>query len=85
MVDLFDCARRLVEDVLELSISLLELSTELHIHVRSDGCPYYKCDPQEPIANIESYLHVARESRQYDCIVGRLLDLRSKNEHDQAD
>ena len=45
LVDRFDILSRIVEDVLELSICLLELSTELHIHVRSDSCPHYKCDP----------------------------------------
>ena len=45
LVDRLDILSRLVEHVLELSICLLELPTELHIHVRSDGCPHYKCDP----------------------------------------
>ena len=37
-VNLFDCTRWLVEDVLKLSISFGELAAELDIHIGCDGC-----------------------------------------------
>ena len=46
--------QRLVEHVLELSIGLREVPAEPDVHERRDDRPYDHCDPQEPVANVES-------------------------------
>ena len=80
------CAYRaqwLVKNVLELSIGLREVPAEPDVHEGCDDRSYDHCDPQEPIANVESK-HLAALGRRH-VVVWLLRDKACDDEHVKVD